>query len=527
MKVRIIVLTAFLCAGMLCLQASAQQGGTSGCNPLNGNRFNLEARSNALVQVAQSVAMLPDRAGHHNVDLLVATGIDARGSFNNPNAVILSADAYYVQRSGNNCAAEFEGGMPVIGNTEDQFIPFGTPTVAADAANDAFFIADVRLGALHNFVGVGVIKATAANLLNTTNCPNGTHNGAQTISCWTLGAVTHINPQNSFIFNPHLVVDQRKTGKGAGDLYVATTVSDANAGTSQIFLNACTNFLNCGSSALVSGVDSSADNAWVQMRPDGGITVSYENQPTRGAAPTDIKFVNCTPGGAPNPPSCGTAVLVASEKKPLLGTVLGDVATQDVTYPRHANRVEGNSKTVTTFLVYDRCEVPLIGFFKGVGVNCPKTDVVLTSSQDGGNTWSPIVKVTNKPGQQFFANVATDDSTGTVNIGYYSTQNDPAFERPQVFLAQVAPGSTTIGTTQQLTTAFSDVQATTDLFGFPQPGFGPTGEPFGDRIGIAAGGSGIAGQSHAYVGFTSNNVSGVYSGVNSPDINNHLTRLDY
>jgi hypothetical protein len=162
-----------------------------------------------------------------------------------------------------------------------------------------------------------------------------------------------------------------------------------------------------------------------------------------------------------------------------------------------------------------------------VGVNCPKTDVVLTSSQDGGNTWSPIVKVTNKPGQQFFANVATDNSTGTVNIGYYSTQNDPAFERPQVFLAQVAPGSTTIGTTQQLTTAFSDVQATTDLFGFPQPGFGPTGEPFGDRIGIAAGGSGIAGQSHAYVGFTSNNVSGVYSGVNSPDINNHLTRLDY
>jgi hypothetical protein len=99
MKVRIIVLTAVLCAGMLCLQASAQQGGTSGCNPLNANRFNLEARSNALVQVAQSVAMLPDRAGHHNVDLLVATGIDARGSFNNPNAVILSADAYYVQRS--------------------------------------------------------------------------------------------------------------------------------------------------------------------------------------------------------------------------------------------------------------------------------------------------------------------------------------------------------------------------------------------------------------------------------------------
>ena len=527
MKLRIIVCTVLLCAATLTLPATAQQQATSGCTHSNGNRFNLEARPNALVQVAQSVAALANRAGQHNVDLLVATGIDARGFFDNPNAVILSADAYYVQRSGNNCAADFEGGMPVIANTEDDFIPFGTPTVAADATHDAFYIADARFGALHDFVGVGVVKTTAANLLDTKACPDGTHDGRQTISCWTLGAVTHINGPGSIIFNPHLVVDQRKKGKGAGDLYVITTVNDTNAGNFSIFLSACTNVLNCGSGVLVSGSDQNADNAWVQVRPDGGITISYENRPQGGSAPMDIKFANCTPRGAPNAPSCAAPVLVSNEKTPIFATVLGDVATQDVTYPRHANRLESDGKTVTTFLVYDRCEVPLIGFFKGVGVNCPKTDVVLANSKDGGNSWSPAVKVTGRKGQQFFANVATDDSTGTVNVAYLSTENDPASERPQVFLGQIAPGSTTIGATKQLTTTFSDVQATTNLFGFSQPGFGQAGEPFGDRIGLAAVGTGTAGQSHAYVGFTSNSVSGIYSGVNSPDINNHLTRLEY
>jgi hypothetical protein len=506
--------------------ANAQQSPATDCNGANGNRFNLESRSNALFQVAQSVAVMPNRAGQHTIDLVVATGIDDRGFFDNPQAVLLSADAYFVHRSGDNCTSDFEGGMPVIQNSEDIFIPFGTPTAVSDRVHDAFFIADVRLGVQNDFGGVGIVKATAANLLNPSACPNGTHSGSQTITCWTLGAVTHINPPNSFVFNPHIDVDGRTSGNGAGDLYVTTTINDADAGTFSVFVAACTASLNCGSSALVSGADKNADNAWVQVRPDGGIKISYENQPVV-PGPMDIKFVNCTPSIAPNPPTCGAPILVTTVHTPNFGTVLGDVHTQDVTYPRHANRLESDGKTVTTFVVFDRCEVPLIGFFKGVGVNCPKSDVVLTSSRDGGHTWAPITKVANSRGQQFFPNLATDDSTGTVNIAYYSTQNDSAAERSQIFLAQVAPESTTVGATKQLTTAFSDVQATTNLFGFRQPGFGQNGEPFGDRIGVAAGGTGTSGQSHAYVEFTSNSVLGNYGGVNSPDVNNHLTRLQY
>jgi hypothetical protein len=50
---------------------------------------------------------------------------------------------------------------------------------------------------------------------------------------------------------------------------------------------------------------------------------------------------------------------------------------------------------------------------------------------------------------------------------------------------------------------------------------------FGDRLGIAANGTGVSGQSRAYVGFTWNSVFGVYAGVDSADVNNHLTNLQY
>ena len=97
----------------------------------------------------------------------------------------------------------------------------------------------------------------------------------------------------------------------------------------------------------------------------------------------------------------------------------------------------------------------------------------------------------------------------------------PSEQRPQVFLAQVAPGTTAVGTPQKLTTGFGDVQATSPIAVLDQP------PGFGDRLGLAAGGTGTAGQSHAYVGFTWNSVFGTYGGVPSVDVNNHLAAFIY
>jgi hypothetical protein len=82
----------------------------AGCTGSSGSRFNLEPRPSAVVQVAQSVAFLPNRAGKHNLDLLVATAADARGLDTNANPTIASSDAFYVQRSAGNCLPDFEGG---------------------------------------------------------------------------------------------------------------------------------------------------------------------------------------------------------------------------------------------------------------------------------------------------------------------------------------------------------------------------------------------------------------------------------
>jgi hypothetical protein len=503
-------LTILLFLFTLYASASAKAAGSSPCTAPNGSIFNLEARPNAVTQAALSVAFLPNRAGA-GLDLVVATATDQRGLSDSP-------EALYVQRSTENCAADLEGGFPGISNAMGLFLPLGTPIVVADAAHDGFFIADLRFASDPDLNGVGIIKATSANLLNATNCPNGTQNA--TAGCFTTGSVFNITGVNNFLVEPNLAVDQRTSGTGAGDVYtvVTETVSKHDFGDTSISLMACTNAdLNCSNNILISGTDAEARLGWVQVRPDGAITVSYVNLVGKSE---EVKFVTCTPNGAPSAPTCSTPVVVSTET--FLHRI-GQTRLVDSLMPKHAHRLESNG-TVTTFLTYDRCEVKLIELSKADSsiATCPKTDVVVTSSTDGGQTWSPVAKVSNSPFQQFYSAIASDSSTGTVNIAYYSTENDATFQtRPQVFLAQIAPGTTSVGTPNPLTSASIYPNTTAAI----PTQLEPVG--LGDRIGLAAAGTGKAGQSHAYVGFTWNSVFGTYGGVSLPDMNNHMTFLQY
>jgi hypothetical protein len=494
--------------------ASANAAGSSPCTAPNGNIFNLEPRPNAITQAALSVAFLPNRAGA-GLDLVVATATDQRDLGG-------SSDDFYVQRSTENCAADLEGGLPSVSNAIDTFEPFGTPIVVADPAHDGFFIADLRTGLNTNGNGVGIVKATSANLLNTTNCPSGTQTSGSA-GCFTTGSVFNITAVNNFLLDPNIAVDQRASGTGAGDVYtvVTETLSPHDFGDTSISLMACTNAdLNCSNSIFISGNDAEAKFASVQVRPDGVITISYVNANSLAPTSEEVKFVTCTPNGAPNAPTCSAPVVVATET---YLRKIGQTRLTDFMMPKHAHRLESNG-TFTTFLVYDRCEVKLLELSKAdfALASCPKTDVVVTSSTDDGQTWSPIAKVSNGAFQQFYGTIATDASTGMVNIAYYSTENDTTFQtRPQVFLAQIAPGTTSAGTPKLLTSASIYANATETI----STQFEPVG--LGDRIGLAAAGTGTAGQSHAYVGFTWNSVFGTYSGVALPDANNHLTFLQY
>jgi hypothetical protein len=452
--------------------------------------------------------MLPNRVAP-NMDLVVATAYDGRGLDG-------SNDGFYVQRSGANCQPDFEGGLPTINNN---YIPNGTPTVIADPARDAFFIVDLRSRTAPDQNAVGIMRTTSANLLSSTACPSGTQTSSDSTSCWPTGTVTNITGLDQFLESPHMAVDARKTGSatGAGDLYTVVTERIGTGTDTSIFLNACTNpNLNCGNPIVISGGDLIASFSFAQVRPDGLITVSYLNL---GVNPETIMFVTCTPNGAPAAPTCASPEVVTAENNPVNGTI-GDLPMTNVLYPRHVNRLESDG-TTTTFLVYDRCDVALIRQFGVGGFFCPKADVVVTSSTDGGANWSPITKVSASAGQQFFGAVALDTSTNTVNLGYYSTENDRFQLRPQVFLAQIAPGSTTVEEPHLLISDFGDVQASPPIVIPNQPAW------FGDRLGIAANGTGETGQSRAYVSFTWDSVFGTYSGVSSADVNNHLTNLQY
>src|SRR5690349_3141957 len=120
--------SAGIVLAILALDAPARA--QSSCTGPDGQRFNLEPRANAVVQAAQSVAFLRG-AGANGTDLVVGTATDMRG-------IATTNDDFYVQRSNANCAADFEGGVPVIVNILGNFGGFGSPSVIADSVRSAF-----------------------------------------------------------------------------------------------------------------------------------------------------------------------------------------------------------------------------------------------------------------------------------------------------------------------------------------------------------------------------------------------------
>jgi hypothetical protein len=504
-------------AGLFCLfSALAVTGVQAQVSPIAVNpdcedtRFNLEPRMNPVPQNTESVAFLPNRAGP-GVDLVVGAGDDERTS-------IGGFDAYYVHRRGSTCGVDFEGTVSTAAIN---------PTVAADPARDGFVLSDMLLSLSQV---VEVARTTAANLLSSTACPSGTQLNGANPNCWPVVGIadfTDSSVKQAALLDSHMAVDPRTSGTGAGDVYVVAhyenTTNVPAVASAEII--ACPNrTLNCGSAAVVSGADTFGSYPYVQVRPDGLITISYWTF-TRpfGTQPNtiEVKFVTCTPQGAPRAPTCSTPTLVATSDAPGLFAP-GDSGFRDSLFPKHANRLEADG-TFTTFLVYDRCR-SIIGSPSVAAPVCSKIDVVFTFSTDSGATWSTPVAVEAGAGHQFFGTISDDTSTETVNIAYYSTQDDMFLQRPKIRLRQIAPGSTTLTTASILTAVSTDPDA--GVQNLVEPG-GEGVISFGDRIGLAAAGNGTIGESEVYVHYTWNNVFGTFDGTSQPDQNNTLLSASY
>jgi hypothetical protein len=488
-----------IAAHMLLLTASISAA-TVPCSSPNGARFNLEPRANALPQGSGAVDFLPNRLGAGD-DLIVEVGNDSRPR-------LAGLDGYYVHRSSAaDCSVQFEGGLPNFTFQGNEVEGFGGTTVVADPARDAFFVADARLGQTG---GVGLFRASVSTLLDTKACPNGTHTAAKSTSCWTVTPPVLLFPvPGAFagdVFS--IAVDERPTsaGTGAGDVYAVTEIADNTV--NNVSLAACTNTLNCGPAIVISAKEAFQSSSYVRVRPDGVITVNYVGG---NASSLDIKFVTCTPVGAPNPPVC-TAPTVVQKVTGAAPNPL-DINLQPFLLPKHAIRAEAGGK-FTTFLVYDNCQSPFAP--PDSSAECLNAEVLLTTSTDNGKTWSTPVSVDSAAGNHLASNITTDPVTGFTQIAYYSSEGDPFEHAVQVFRNQINPGSTAPGAPQMVTQTLDPLDGTETTL-IPNISF----------LGAAARGTSPGVTSRLYVSFTSSTVAGTYEGFSAPDLNNSITQVSF
>jgi hypothetical protein len=494
----------------------------AGCGGAMGTRFNLEPRAAPAVapQNGPAVDFLPG-AGLSGGDLVVGSANDTRGLFGGLGD---SSTGYYVHRNGaspNGCFPDFDGGLPSFPSrvTGEVIFGGGDSALEADPARAAIFVVDTRMASTVSTLGL--FRNSAAALNNTATCPNGTHDGPAAATCWPVHAEINPRADGSLNIQPQLAVDSRPTGAGAGDVYVTNTFETLSG--IHIVLTACSNSLAaCSPAVLISGGDGTPQTPYVRVRPGGGVTVTYVNV-QNGPAPNflqayDIKYVACTPQGAPNPPSCSAPKLIIREDQPIPskggGLGGGSLAAANfviTTFPKHDHRQDTNG--TETYVIWDRCKVPNI---QG-GDLCPDVDIRLAASNNNGASWA-FGNVDTGKGDQYFPAIRTD-SSNIVNIAYMSAEGDGGMNhRAQVLLRQIAPGGTTpdpVSAATVITTMAMDPSA--DFF---------FGDAFiGSYIGVA--GRSTASGRHTYIHFTHTAVNGIYNGVPAPEQNNHLSRFDY
>ena len=236
--------------------------------------------------------------------------------------------------------------------------------------------------------------------------------------------------------------------------------------------------------------------------------------------------MTCTPGAAPNPPVCGTPHIgpTIAIPLPILHNsnfdTLANINVSAVTSLKHTSRAESGGK-FTTFLVYNDCGVTFTDpSIQNAPTWCVAADVKMTFSADNGVTWSTPASVDIASGHHFMPTVTTDDSTGIVNIVYYSTEGDRFNHNVRVLLNQIKPGGTAAGPSQSITTVLDAIDD-----------FAPsnTGSAFfGDRaVGASARGNGASGQTRLYAAFDSTAANGAYNGKLLRELNNSISVLSF
>ena len=505
------------------------------CGTASGTQMNLEPPANAVPQNEPSVDFLLHRlgtTGTGNLDLVMGTATDSRGvTFGSWGQ---SSTGIYVHRDPTipcyggptsvPAGKDFELGNPPIANPfnpADMVQGGGIAHVIADKVGDQFFVADIRVD--QQVAAIGLRRIASANLLNTTLCPAGTVAFTQAPACAGANAVMVSATDDENVDFPALAQDRRATGTGAGNVYVANAALDAIGSVSEIHLTACPRLFGplapCSPTITISGADTAAQFASVSVVPSGPnagiVTVVYANF----GFPETMRWVKCTPKGAPLAPSCSAPTTIASEPNSLgfgifSGGLMGNSGLRVLTIPTHVDR--GDSTTgQTTFVTWAHCKV-------STSFGCPDSDVVMDISTNLGASWAGVTLLDGSPGtHEFDPAITVDDGQNITKVAYYHTPDVLHFKnRTVVDLKQIPSGSTTPGAVFPITSTPDSPEGDANFSVFGAAGLG-------DYLGIAAHGTGAVGGSCAYVGHTNNTRLGTYSGLQNAESNNHVSKVCY
>lgn len=499
----------------------------------SGQTANLEKAAGALPQNEESVDFFLG-GGVSGADLVVSVANDFRGFLQAPGFLSSGISGYYVHDTAANCLAQYEGSFyPMTVGFGAPIPAFGDSMVQVNPTNGNVYAATLIFDPVTpTTTGIGVYATNKTTLLNTATCPAGTHNDTQAMSCWpTTALLNALNATEYLNDKPALAVDTRASGVGAGDIYITGTLFSMTA--SNVFLIACKSDLSACSNPIYFNNDADTQFAQfsdVRIRSDGIVSVTFIDavpNGNTGLPPNwyNIKYASCRPMGAPFNPSCGPATLVYQEKNALqFDQPLGLAANsfRVGTYPVHTQRTVtiNNVPQNQAFVTWARCATPTLQTPSGSLASfyaCANADIMAALSTNNGGSWTVPFAIANSLQNTFFPWIGTDPSTKMVNIAYYSDNGEGFKHRLLVQLSQIPASAITPNPAINIDAALTDPAA--------DPYLGDTF--YGDYIGLSANGTGVAGQSKLYVGYTSNFRVGNYSGANSPQQDNFMSLVNY
>ncbi len=484
----------------------------SGCGTASGTVMNFEPAANAVGQREVSVDFLLSALGAGK-DLVAEHAFDERGelgTFDSLTALYVHRDAAVDCYGGH----DFEMANPPISDPfvqGQELFGSGNARLLADPtpAHKQIILADLRYDGTTS--GVGLRRVSAGNLESTSTCPAGTLNQMQEATCAGSNAVIVDASLDNFADAVSIAQDPRTSGTGAGDIYVVDT--SFRYLRSVIVLSACkatfTTSADCSVPIVISGSETGTQFPSVAVLgggPNAGaITISWvEND--------SIEFIACFPHGAPAHPTCNAISTVISD--PNAYAEITDNAFAIDTWPVIAARTDAAGQTI--FVVWSDCKVlpfqfPLEG--------CPDADIVMSvDSSIYSPSWT-VRHVNTEAGHAFSPSIAYDTGQNVINIAYYSTSYNLYKNNVRMVLNQIASGTTTVGSANNITTSYDSTTGDGTSFPFENP--------LGDYMGLAAHGGSGAGSSRVYLGFTNNTRQGVYGSINNTQADNNVSRVTY